>query len=124
MTNNIFVIEVDIFSSEKPSRSAEVRLQEAVSLTKAINLNIVGSKIIKIRHTKPATLIAQGNIVSLRQLISDAQSDVVLIDCSLSPIQQRNLEKEWQIKVIDRTALILEIFGERARTTATALRSL
>ena len=116
MTNNIFVIEVDLEKTDKPLRPANVRLVEAVSLTKAINLNVSGTKIIKVRQIRPATLLGQGAIISLKTLLYETQTDVVLMNCPLSPIQQRNLEKAWNVKVIDRTALILEIFGERAHT--------
>ena len=116
MTSNIFVIEIDLETANKPLRSPEVRLSEAISLTKAINLNVVGSKIVKIREMRPATLLGTGAVDLLKEQLLETQSDVVFIDYALSPVQQRNLEKIWQVKVIDRTALILEIFGERART--------
>ena len=116
MTSNIFVIETQFECADNLLRSSDARLNEAISLTKAINLNVVGSKIIKIRQIRPSTLLGEGSVDSMMQDLQATQSDVVLIDCALSPIQQRNLEKIWQVKVIDRTALILEIFGERART--------
>lgn len=116
MTSNIFVIETEFECSDNLLRSSDARLNEAISLTKAINLNVVGSKIIKIRQIRPSTLLGEGSVNLIQQDLQTTQSDVVLIDCALSPIQQRNLEKIWQVKVIDRTALILEIFGERART--------
>lgn len=116
MTSNIFVIETEFECSDNLLRSSDARLNEAISLTKAINLNVVGSKIIKIRQIRPSTLLGEGSVNLIQQDLQTTQSDVVLIDRALSPIQQRNLEKIWQVKVIDRTALILEIFGERART--------
>ena len=116
MTSKVFVIEIDSNTIEKNLRSADVRLSEAVSLTKAINLDVAGEKIVKIKQIKPATLFGEGNLQAIHQDILDTQTDVVLLDCTLTPVQQRNLEKRWHVKVIDRTALILEIFGERART--------
>ena len=110
MTSNIFVIETQFECADNLLRSSDARLNEAISLTKAINLNVVGSKIIKIRQIRPSTLLGEGSVDSMMQDLQATQSDVVLIDCALSPIQQRNLEKIWQVKVIDRTALILEIF--------------
>ncbi|MBR6663839.1 MAG: GTPase HflX [Alphaproteobacteria bacterium] len=98
------------------SISAESRLSEAVGLALAINLDVVHQEIIKLRSIKPATLIGQGVIDRLLPIISANNIELLVVDAGLSPIQQRNLEKKLQIKVIDRTALILEIFGERAQT--------
>lgn len=113
---NVFVIEVDLKEKDKPTRSAEARLQEAVSLTSAIDLFVVGQQIVALKQIRPASYIGSGKLEELRDVLAQAKADLVLMDCALSPIQQRNLEKEWKLKVIDRTALILEIFGERAHT--------
>ena len=114
---NVFVIEADLKSApDKSSRSAEARLDEAVSLTKAINLNVVGREIIALREVRPASYIGRGSVERLGEVLKQVEAELVLMDCALTPIQQRNLEKAWQVKVIDRTALILEIFGERAQT--------
>lgn len=113
---NVFVIEVDLKEKDKPTRSAEARLQEAVSLTSAIDLAVVGQQIVALKQIRPASYIGSGKVEELRDVLAQAKADLVLMDCALSPIQQRNLEKEWKLKVIDRTALILEIFGERAHT--------
>ncbi len=114
---NVFVIEADLKSApDKSSRSAEARLNEAISLTKAINLNVVGREIIALREVRPASYIGRGSVERLGEVLKQLQAELVLMDCALTPIQQRNLEKDWQVKVIDRTALILEIFGERAQT--------
>jgi len=115
LPTKVFVIEVDV-KQNKNLRTPLARLQEAVSLTKAINLNVVGSQIVSLREVKSATLLGSGNIENLLEQFKLLDVELVLIDCSLTPIQQRNLEKAWQLKVIDRTALILEIFGERAHT--------
>ena len=96
--------------------SPESRLNEAVGLALAINLDIVYQEIIHLRTIKPATLIGQGVLERLLPIIKEKELGLLIIDSVLTPIQQRNLEKFLQIKVIDRTALILEIFGERAQT--------
>ena len=97
-------------------RSSVSRLEEAVGLAKAINLKIIGQEVIPVREIKPSTYLGQGAIERLSLTFKTEKIAVVIVDCSLTPIQQRNLERAWDVKVIDRTALILEIFGERART--------
>ena len=74
------------------------------------------AEIVRIARPAPATLFGRGNVETLRQAIADDAIGLVVVDAALSPVQQRNLERRWQAKVIDRTGLILEIFGERART--------
>ena len=101
---------------QRISLSAEVRLAEAVGLAEAINLFVAYRDIIKIKNIKPATLMGQGIIAKLREIAQDLEIGLFVFDTSLTPVQQRNLEKELGTKVIDRTALILEIFGERAQT--------
>jgi len=97
-------------------RSPETRLEEAAGLARAIDLNVAVAEVVRIVEPKPATLIGSGTVERLGQLIAEQEIAVVVIDGSISPIQQRNLERAWKAKVIDRTGLILEIFGERART--------
>lgn len=109
------VVFPDIFG-QKTALSAESRLEEACGLALAINLDVVYKDIIHIRTVKPATLIGQGVIDRLSEEITAKGIELIIFDTSLSPIQQRNLENKLNIKVIDRTALILEIFGERAQT--------
>ncbi|MBR3662539.1 MAG: GTPase HflX [Alphaproteobacteria bacterium] len=82
----------------------------------AINLDVVYSEIVNLKEIKPATYISRGVIERLKSIVNDKNVELLVADCKLSPVQQRNLEKELNIKVIDRTALILEIFGERAQT--------
>lgn len=96
--------------------SPEARLKEACGLASAINLEVCFSEIVKLREIKPSTFIGQGYLEKLLPIIQSQEIELLIIDTSLSPIQQRNLEKKLNIKVIDRTALILEIFGERANT--------
>ncbi|HEV2336437.1 MAG TPA: GTPase HflX [Stellaceae bacterium] len=102
--------------SEIPGRSLDSRLEEAVALARAIELNIVRSEIVRVARPVPATLFGRGNVETLRELIAENTIGLVIVDAVLSPVQQRNLERRWQAKVIDRTGLILEIFGARART--------
>ena len=100
--------------TETGMRSPDAVLAEAVSLTQAIDLDIVYSEALTLREIKANAYLGKGTIARLNPLIQGA--DVVIMACHLSPLQQRNLEKEWHTKVIDKTALILEIFGQRART--------
>lgn len=92
------------------------RLAEFEGLAAAIRLEIVFSEIVKVREIKPATFIGGGHVESLAENVKAQDIDLLLVDAALSPIQQRNLERETGTKVLDRTALILEIFGERAAT--------
>lgn len=97
-------------------RDPKAKLDEAVSLTKAIDLNVVHAEVVPVREIKPATFLGAGTIERIREIVNEHKVDVVIFAAFLSPLQQRNLEKEWNTKVIDKTALILEIFGQRART--------
>lgn len=99
-----------------PGRSPEARLEEACGLACAIDLNIITAEVVRVSAAKPATLIGGGAVERLHGLIEAEEITVVVVDAAVTPIQQRNLEKAWNTKVIDRTGLILEIFGERART--------
>ncbi len=101
-------------SKDENNRSPEACLAEAVSLTKAINLKVIHQEVIPLREIKASAYLGKGKIETLKSIAETA--DVVIMDCCLSPLQQRNLEKAWNTKVIDKTALILEIFGQRART--------
>ncbi|MEP3275392.1 MAG: GTPase HflX [Stappiaceae bacterium] len=97
-------------------RSPEARLEEAVGLAQAISLDIVFSDIARVSRVKPATLLGGGKVEELAGIIASHDVELVVVDHPLTPIQQRNLERAWECKVLDRTGLILEIFGERART--------
>ena len=92
------------------------RLDEAVGLAQAIDLSIVQSQIVPVANPRPATLFGKGKVEALKALIAADRISLVIIDHAISPIQQRNLERAWNAKVLDRTGLILEIFGRRART--------
>ncbi len=100
----------------EPGRAAEARLEEAVGLAAAIGLVVVHQAILPLRARKPATLLGGGQVQNLALVVDEQYVDVVIVDATLSPVQQRNLERELNCKVIDRTALILDIFGERAAT--------
>ena len=102
-------------SPENP-RPPEARLDEAVGLAAAIDLQVVRSLIAPLAAPRPATYLGSGKTEELGGVIRAEEIGLVVMDCALSPVQQRNLEKEWGAKVIDRTGLILEIFGRRART--------
>ncbi len=104
------------FLSGKQERNLQSRIEEAVGLAAAIDLDVVFTEAQNIREKRPATLLGKGKIEEIGQQISGQRVELVIIDDALSPIQQRNLEKAWNCKVIDRTALILEIFGARAHT--------
>ena len=97
-------------------RAAAARLDEAIGLTRAIDLNIVGSMQVGLQQIRPATYIGKGKLEELAAKAKELEVDLVVFDCALSPAQQRNLEKELNAKVLDRTGLILEIFGRRAKT--------
>ncbi|MGV0817797.1 GTPase HflX [Martelella sp. AMO21009] len=98
------------------ARAPESRLQEAEGLARAIGLEVAASEIVTINDPRPATLLGTGKIEELDALLDENNIGLVVVDHPLSPVQQRNLEKAWVAKVIDRTGLILEIFGERAST--------
>ena len=100
----------------EPARAADARLEEAVGLAAAIGLVVVHQVILPLRARQPATLLGSGQVQTLGLAINEQQVEVAIVDATLSPVQQRNLERAWNCKVIDRTALILDIFGERAVT--------
>ena len=102
--------------------SPQARLEEACGLALAINLNVVYKEIINLKEIKPASFLGGGVIERLKPIIEVQQIDLLIVDSALTPIQQRNLEQKLKIKVIDRTALILEIFGERANTREGSLQ--
>lgn len=97
-------------------RSPESSLEEAVGLAAAIDLDVVESHCIRVHRVQPATLFGSGMVAQIGDAVAAVEAGLVVVDAALSPVQQRNLERGWNTKVIDRTGLILEIFGERART--------
>ncbi|WP_428642929.1 GTPase HflX [Roseibium sp.] len=100
----------------RSNRSPEARLEEALGLAAAINLEIIHSGVVRVNNPKPATLFGDGKVSELAGIVASEDLDLVVIDHPLTPVQQRNLERRLKVKVIDRTGLILEIFGDRART--------
>ncbi|CAA7617497.1 putative GTPase [Candidatus Terasakiella magnetica] len=103
-------------------RLPEARLAEAVGLAQAIDLDIVYAEAVGVTKARPATLLGKGAVDRLGFEVTEREVALAVVDCHLSPVQQRNLEKEWACKVIDRTGLILEIFGARARTREGSLQ--
>jgi len=97
-------------------RTERGRLEEAAGLARAIDLEVVAAETVALRKPRPATLFGSGRVRAVGELVARERIDLVAVDAPLSAVQQRNLERAWSCKVIDRTGLILEIFGERART--------
>jgi GTP-binding protein HflX len=97
-------------------REPEQKLDEAVGLARAIDLDVAHAEIVPVQRFRPATLLGTGAVERYKDLVKAEEIGLAIIDYPLSPVQQRNLEREWGCKVIDRTGLILEIFGARART--------
>ena len=103
-------------------RSPEARREEAVGLARAIDLFVADAETVSLSAVRPATYLGKGKVAEIAAQVKSEGIDLVVMDCALSPAQQRNLEKAFGCKVIDRTGLILEIFGERARTAEGALQ--
>ena len=104
------------------TRSPEARRDEAVGLALAIDLDAAHALIVPVADPKPATLLGSGKVAEIAELVKEAKAELVVVDHPLTPVQQRNLEKELNAKVLDRTGIILEIFGRRARTKEGALQ--
>ncbi|MEM7568542.1 MAG: GTPase HflX, partial [Pseudomonadota bacterium] len=102
---------------KKPRASDdELKLEEAVGLAEAIELDVVVQHIIAIRKISPGRFFGEGQLSRFAGDMDEHRPDLVIVNASLSPVQQRNLERRLKTKVIDRTGLILEIFGRRAQT--------
>jgi GTP-binding protein HflX len=102
---------------EGARRSAEARVEEAQGLAEAIGIEIVATRSLRVRTIRPATLLGKGQVEEVAELAKANGAGLLIVDSALTPIQQKNLEEEVGTKVIDRTGLILEIFGERAATS-------
>ena len=124
---NCLVVHPYLKASQQVVSAVNARLEEAEGLANAINLNVAGCEAVSLSKLRPATLMGQGSVERITSLITgfnDNEAEtgdtnhisIVIVDASLTPVQQRNLETAWKTKVIDRTGLILEIFGERAQT--------
>jgi GTP-binding protein HflX len=109
-------------SALQGERTPAARLDEAVGLARAIDLEVLDSGIVPINDIRPATYIGTGKVDEIAGLVKSLDAGIVVADCALSPVQQRNLEKAWNAKVLDRTGLILEIFGRRAHTKEGSLQ--
>jgi GTP-binding protein HflX len=109
-------------SAQASTRTPEARLGEAVGLARAIDLTVVQAGLVTLNDIRPATYIGKGKVDEIAGMVKSLSGSIVVMDCPISPVQQRNLEKAWSAKVIDRTGLILEIFGRRARTREGALQ--
>ena len=105
-----------VLKSERQKQNDDGSLEEITGLARAIDLEVVHAMTLTLSHTIPATLLGKGQVESLAQAVDQENVILVIINHTLTPVQQRNLEKDLKCKVIDRTGLILEIFGDRART--------
>ncbi len=103
-------------SGRRGQRDSEAKLEEAIGLSRAIDLDVHVAQSVPLRRLTPATLIGKGVVERVKQAVEEQGIGLVVVDDKLTPVQQRNLEKAWNTKVIDRTGLILEIFGARAST--------
>ena len=111
-----FVLHPDL-KSDRRRRLPEHGLAEAVSLAAALpDMEVVGGEVVRLARLQPGLLFGSGKVEELKQRFHDLNVGLVLVDGAVSPVQQRNLEKEWGVKLLDRTGLILEIFADRART--------
>jgi len=119
LRSRAFVIHVEPkgrTASARALRDAQARLAEAVGLTAAIHLDVVEAQVAPLARPTPATLLGTGKVEEIAILAKAQEPDVIIVNAHLTPVQQRNLEQAWKSKVLDRTAVILEIFGERAQT--------
>ncbi len=114
-TRAAVILPWDRTDRDHNGRAAEARLAEAVGLAASIGLVVVHQAILPLR-ARPATLLGEGQVAAQKEAMDEAEVDLVVVDSGLTPVQQRNLERAWGAKVIDRTGLILDIFGARART--------
>lgn len=110
------VIAVPELPREGARRSAEARIEEAEGLAEAIGIDVVAAKAFRVRSIRPATLLGKGQVEEIAEAAKAEDAHLLIVDAALNPVQQKNLEEEVGTKVIDRTGLILEIFGERAAT--------
>lgn len=106
----------DESSRPRLARSSDARREEALGLALAIDLDPVHTAVVTINDPRPSTLLGAGKVEEFATIVKDTHAELVIVDHPLTPVQQRNLEKELNAKVLDRTGLILEIFGRRART--------
>ena len=110
------MIAVPELPREAARRSADARVEEAEGLAGAIGIDVVAARPLRVRAVRPATLLGKGQVEEIADVAKEQEAKLLIVDAALTPIQQKNLEDEVGTKVIDRTGLILEIFGERAAT--------
>ena len=110
------MIAVPALPRDRARRSADARVEEAEGLAEAIGIDVVSSRTFRVRSVRPVTLLGKGQVEELAEIAKAQNAGLLILDSALTPIQQKNLEEEVGAKVIDRTGLILEIFGERAAT--------
>lgn len=112
-----YVLHPDLAQNRNQRRDPARALEEAVALAHALpGIDIVGQEVARLRDPNPGTLFGKGKLAEIGAHLNAAEVDLVLVDGPVSPVQQRNLEKDWGVKLLDRTGLILEIFADRART--------
>ena len=112
-----YVIHPDLGRARTQRREPEHALAEAVALALALpGIEMVGSEVANLREPNPGKLFGKGKLAEIKERLEAAEVELVLIDGPVTPVQQRNLEKDWGVKLLDRTGLILEIFADRART--------
>lgn len=116
MTRGARALVVHAEIGRRQRRDVAARLEEARGLALAIGLDVVGAEAYRVRQSRPATLLGAGQVEEIGVKAATDEVELIVVDNSLTPVQQSNLEKAWSAKVIDRTGLILEIFGERAAT--------
>lgn len=120
--DTVFIVHPVLFRMAKPDDksvyepSVDEQMEEAIGLTKAIDLEILDARTVKVTRPNPGTLLGAGVVKEIADYCEDEQPTIVFVNHALAPIQQKNLEEAWNTKVIDRTGLILEIFGARAQT--------
>lgn len=116
MSEKTLVLHPVLKNVDDNGRSVQAAVEEIKNLTAAIDLTVVAAEPVIVNKINPAFFFGKGKVDQIAGEIKEQQISLAVLNCSLTPVQQRNLEKKWNCKVIDRTALILEIFGERART--------
>lgn len=116
-SGNVIILSPEKNNGTYGQRNSDSRLNEAIGLAEAIRLNVVHSEVVRLKAIRPATYVGEGVVDVFKGVIAHTEAKLVIVNALLSPVQQRNLERRWSCKVIDRTGLILEIFSARARTS-------
>jgi len=114
--NNLACLILSVYLDNIDDSLASHKLQEAINLAKSLNINVLYSEFFKLRHPSPGNFLSTGHLLKFKEIIEEYEIDLLIFNNDLTPIQQRNLEKILKLKIIDRTHLILEIFGKRAKT--------